>query len=297
MKKVLLILLFCIVYAVGSAQSHIRLNNYWENLYTINPASINNSYAYAICLAARKQWINFPGAPTSLFASATTFIDNANTQMGIKVIEDRIAYTHMSYINMSYAYGIRVNDDWRINLGLAGSYQNLSYDLSQSNLEEGNDPAFYEKLLRVNNYNSDLGLEITNKLFRFGATTQNIFSSLSSGSRNQVNTNIAYLLYRKTSEQFTDWGFGVSAIQYRKMFQMEFNATSFIKSHWQKDLLQIGGFYRTNSEIGMILGIDLSDMIHVSYSYDYNLSSIRLSSIGTHELMITYKLKRCPTCH
>jgi hypothetical protein len=62
-------------------------------------------------------------------------------------------------------------------------------------------------------------------------------------------------------------------------------------------LFDVGLFYRTKSEIGLIFGFDLSEAIHLSYSYDYNVSGINRSSIGTNELMITYNLSRRPVCH
>jgi hypothetical protein len=105
------------------------------------------------------------------------------------------------------------------------------------------------------------------------------------------------------SNNVVDFGLGVCGIQYSNMYQAEFNLTGYFKVGQRSglsetpDLFDIGLFYRTKSEAGVILGIDLSDAIHLSYSYDYNVSGINRSSIGTNELMITYNLSKKTVCH
>ena len=64
----------------------------------------------------------------------------------------------------------------------------------------------------------------------------------------------------------------------------------------QNNIFQIGLFYRTWYEMGLLLGIDVTSAFHLSYSYDFNVSNIRRHSIGTHELMLTYKFKEKPPC-
>ena len=106
-------------------------------------------------------------------------------------------------------------------------------------------------------------------------------------------------MYHQRSDNFINLGYGVSGIQYGNLYQMEFNFSSYFRIAPGTDALQLGAFYRTWSEMGAIVGIDLSKTIHLSYSYDFNVGGISRSSIGTQELMLTYKLPKewkCKNC-
>jgi type IX secretion system PorP/SprF family membrane protein len=303
MKKIILVLLLHLACMVIVAQSNIRLNNYWGNAHYINPASVYDKYQAVFSMAARKQWAGVTGSPMTFFASGSTYIDDLNTQLGLIAVQDKIGYTSVTNIDFTYAYAIKLQRDWQLHFGMGLTYQSLNYDLAKINLSDGNDSYAYENLLNENNFNSDLGLELTNKSFKIGASSQNIFSVFSTNRKYQTNTNFLYTRYRQLSNNVVDFGLGVCGIQYSNIYQAEFNLTGYFKVGQRSglsetpDLFDVGLFYRTKSEAGVILGFDLSDAIHLSYSYDYNVSGINRSSIGTNELMITYNLSKKTVCH
>lgn len=291
MKKNLTIILLLISSGLF-AQSNIRLNNYWDNTYYINPGSVNNDYHGLFSLVARKQWIGFPGAPNTVFATGTTYLDGINTQFGIKVYADKLGYNTISDVSVSYAYSAGINYEWRLNMGLAGSYQCLSYDKSQVSVMTSDDPALYENLLQQNNYNADIGLELVNNDWRLGLSAQNILTRIYNDNKAQVNSNYLYAIYHKKTTNQIDMQYGACAILYDDLFQMEFNITSFFKFQNESDVFQAGFFYRTQSEMGIILGVNFNENWHLAYSYDFNVSGISRGSVGTHELMLSYKLDK-----
>jgi type IX secretion system PorP/SprF family membrane protein len=297
MKKALFLILLCTIYLSVMAQSNIRLNHYWENPYYITPASINNQYIAIFSMASRKQWVNFEGAPVTLLATATTYIEDWHTQLGLKIFEDKIGYTSTTNASLSFAYAVTLNDTWRLHLGIAGSYQNLSFDISQIVLTTPEDIEAYRNLTPEKDFNSDFGVELASKSFRFGAASQNIVSLFDKKNKQQVNTNFLYAAYRSYTEDPIDFGIGTCGIQYSNMFQMECYASAYFKAGQTYDKFQIGAFYRTPSEMGIILGINFSKSLSLSYSYDYNTSAVKRSSIGTHELMLTYRINKGVECH
>ena len=302
MKKTIFILVFSLFSLLAIAQSNIRLNNYWGNAHYINPASIYDKYQAVFSMAARKQWIGVTGAPMTFFASGSTYIENLNTQLGVIAVQDKIGYTSITNLDLTYAYAIKLQRDWELHFGMGLTYQSLSYDVSKVNLSSDYDPEAYQNLLTEDNFNSDLGVEVTNKAFKIGISSQNIFSVFSTDRKYQTNTNFLYTRYRQISNNAVDFGLGVCGIQYSNMYQAEFNLTGYFKVGQRSglsetpDLFDVGLLYRTKSEVGIILGIDLSEAIHLSYSYDYNVSGLNRSSVGTNEIMITYNLSRKPMC-
>ena len=297
MKRVTYIILFNFLTITLIAQSYVRLNNFWEKTYIINPASINDQYLAEFNMIARKQWVNFPGTPTTFFASGTTYLENINTQLGLKALQDQIGYTSTSTIDLTYAYSVKLNKDWRLNLGLGLSYQSISYDLSKVYSPTPGDPTVYTRLLNESNFNSELGFEMTNKNWRLGMSGQNIFSLFLPINSQFTNTNFIYTQYRQRTQNPLNLGFGLAGIQYGNLYQMEFNINSYVKLNPESNGFKLGLFYRTWNDIGMLFGIELSRNLQLSYSYDYNVSGIGFNTYGSHEIMITFLLDKADKCY
>jgi len=303
MKKAFLLLIISLISLPAVAQSDIRLNNYWVNPQFINPATVYDKYQAVFSIAARKQWAGFPGAPTTFFASGTTYLDKFHTQLGVIVVQDKIGYTSTTNFNLTYAYAIAFERDWQLHLGLGGNYQSLNYDWEKATYSDNADPNFINKLNVVSGFNADIGVEVTNTMFKLGASSQNIFSLFSKGNYQKPNTNFLYGRYRESSNDMMNMGYGICGIQYSNIYQAEVNVTSYFKMpnrsglNVHPDQFDLGVFYRTQNQAGLIFGFDLTKSIHLSYSYDYHFGGIRLSSFGTNELMITYNLDREQVCH
>lgn len=285
------------------AQSNIRLNNYWGNAQYINPAFVYDKYEAVFSLAARKQWLGVKGSPMTFFASGSTYIDNMNTQLGLIAIQDKVGYTSVTNLDLTYAYAIKLEQNWQLHLGLGLNYQNLSYDVSKVSLTNGYDPEAYQNLLSESKFNSDIGVELTNKSLRLGASGLNLFSVFDNGHKYQTNTNFLYARYRQMSNDVLNMGVGVCGIQYSNIYQAELNITGYFKVSQRSgleetpDLFDVGLFVRTGTEVGLIAGFDLTKSIHLSYSYDYNLTGINNKSVGTNEIILTYNLAKKPVCH
>lgn len=303
MNKLYLLIIINLFCQQAFNQSNIRMNNYWKNPQYLNPATVYDQYVAVFSMAVRKQWVGFPGAPSTFFASGTTYVDNMNTQLGLSVVQDKVGFTSISNFNLSYAYAIKFEQNWQLHLGLRGSFQMMSYDISKLSLISDDDSELYRRLKSENSFNADLGLEVTNKTLKFGFASQSITSILTAPNPIQTNTNLLYIRYHQNYNLPINLAFGMCAIQYSNIYQLEFNYTSYFKIKKNNGLndkptvFDIGFFYRTQSEVGINLGFNITDNLHLSYSYDYHLGDIRRGSVGTNEIMITYNLRKKPVCH
>lgn len=297
MKRIFLVILAIISFLLGWSQSHTRINNYWDNLYYINPASINERYSLTFSAVARKQWLNFPGSPATLFLSGTKLFDRYHVQMGAKAYVDKIGLTQTTYGALSYAYNLKLDETWNLNLGLAASFMSLHYDMEKATMDNIYDPTFQSQMASENIFNTDVGLEISSRTSKIGFSSQNLFSLFSSNKRYAPNTNILYGTYRTRTGYFLNYGFGLSCIQYANVIQPEAKVATFIKDSREMELFQVGMFYRFRNELGAIVNFNISPEWQVGYSYDFNVGSISRSSVGTHELMLIYRIDLCPTCY
>lgn len=280
------------------AQSNIRLTDFWNNLYSINPAYLSNKYLSILSLSTRKQWLGFPGAPTTYMATGTIVLDKLNTQFGLKAYQDIIGYTNSSSVSLSYTYAVNLNEYWRLHLGIAASYQSLWYDMDKIRVEYQTDPMLYDKLANSHHYNADLGAELASKSLRIGVSTQNIFSMFRTNNQDIASSNFIYATYRNfTEDSRIDLGGGICGIRNKNLYQMELNGTAYFKTIDQEDLFQAGLFYRTPNEMGATVGFNVNKSLYLSYSYNYNVGGISRSSSGTHVLMLILRINKDEECH
>lgn len=299
MKRTYILLFFSLLTNLLFSQSSTRLTNDWSNTYIINPGSMNDLYLAEFNIAYRKQWLGFKGTPTTIFASSTLYLEDMHTQFGLKAMQDKVGFTSTTDVDLTYAYSTMVNTDWRLDMGLALSFQSLAYDVSKVSSPTPNDPTVMTRLLNENYINSDLGAEYTNKFWRLGIASQNVFSLFSDSRKLFPNTNFLYAMYRNSNHDFFNLGYGVCEVLYSNMHQTEFNLTGYFKSTPEMNPLQLSLIYRTWSEVGVLFGLDISSNLRASYSYDYNFSGISRSSFGSHEFMLTYRLNKnfkCRNC-
>jgi hypothetical protein len=200
---------------------------------------------------------------------------------------------------LAYAYALSVSNDFVINMGFSGSYQNFAYDRNMiSFADDENNASIYENLLFKNSFNATLGAELAYKALKLGYCSQNVFSIFSTENQLNLNTNMLYLFYKQQTANPVNFGLGASAFQYSDFFQVELNGSMFYKADAESNELQLGLFYRTMYEIGAIAGIDFGKL-KISYSFDYNLGQVFNHSYGTHEILFTYNFKpsrHCKTC-
>jgi len=303
MKKLFYILVFLCITIPAISQSNIRLNNFWGNTNYINPASIYDKYKAVFSIAAQKQWAGIEGSPTTFFASGTTYLEKYHTQLGASLVQSTLGYTSITNLNVAYAYALVLRDDWQVHMGLGGNYQSVAYDLSKVCLETDIDNIATQKLVASGRFNVDMGAELSNKTFKVGVASQNLLSLFPSDIQLQTNTNFIYAKYHNETNSIVNLGAGICGIQYANLYQMEFNITGYFKNFQNNgltdkpDLFDLGMFYRTGGEAGLIFGINITDAIHLSYTYDYHFGGIRFGSFGTNELLITFNIRREPMCH
>ena len=321
MKKWLSILLLSAVATCLVAQSNMQLNNFWENTYFINPASINEKYNTELALATRQLWAGNEGAASTAFGSASIYNQDMRSQFGLKVIGDHIGYTTRFDGVLTYAYSLFLSKDVHLHMGLGLGYQFLTYDISQVRTSDPLDNIPYKNLTDRSNFNSDMGMELYTKNLRIGFSGQHLFSTFSLVDSLLGNSTFyAYVNYKEDLKKYMNMSYGVCLIDNhsrytdntglypRDVYQLHLTTSAYFKVTPTAPVFNIGGYTRLPinyagsryiPEIGGLFGIEIGDNTYLTYSVDFNMSNINRNSIGTHELMLTYKInprRKCRTC-
>lgn len=298
MKKIVLQILFCYLFLNGFTQSNIRINNYWENTYYINPASVSSRYQFMASGAARKQWIGFPGAPNTEYISfSTQTYTNKNdqiVQLGLQVYHDNIGFTSLIDIAPSVSKTVKINNSLLFNFGIAYKIQHFSYDMSKAKFEIfDDDPITYKVESKWMEHNADVGIEFVGTNLLFGAVGQNLITLFSNDEYMQTNTNFIYLMYKTERDGLFNWLFGACAINNENLYQGEFKVSG-LYSTSKFTNIELGGFFRTKKEFGVLFGVDLNEEVRLACSYDYNVGDVSYSSFGTPEIMLVWKFGKIP---
>ena len=321
MKRFFSILLLSAVATTLVAQSNMQLNNFWENTFFINPASINEKYNGELAFAGRQLWAGNEGAASTAFGSASLYNEDMRSQFGFKAIGDHIGYTTRFDGLLTYAYSIFISRDVHLHMGLGGGYQFLTYDLSQARVADPNDITPYYRLSQRSNFNSDFGMELYTKNLRIGLSGQHLVSTISLVDSLLGNSTFyAYVHYKENLKRYINMSYGVcfidnngqytdmSGLRNRDIYQLHLTSSAYFKVTPTAPVFNMGLYTRLPinyagrsfiPEIGGLFGIEIGYNTYLTYSFDFNISNINRNSIGTHELMITYKInarRKCRTC-
>lgn len=294
-RKVIATILISTIACLSTAQSFSRINNYWDNLYSINPASINDAYLGSASMAVRKQWAGFPGAPTLMQGTATVYFEDYYTQIGTKILAESKGLAHQLQFDISYTYALLLRNQWVLNMALALNFQNLSYDITEITFPANTIPEVYDRLLVNNNLNAGIGFELNYYNYKFGLASQNLITAIKAKNDLHPNTNIFYAAFREQNSDYANIGLGISLFQQKNIFQGEFNVNAYFKKTMESEKIQLGVIYRTWREAAFLFGVDL-DRFKILYSFDYNFSPIYRHSYGSHEIMLIYNFNRTYRC-
>ncbi len=312
MKKIikLTVLLVASTIANLTAQQLPLFSQYMFNTFLINPAAAGLDGYTAVNITAREQWLGLKDSPKTHILSGQTRLDgnnfivkmlnphpdeksgtpNGRVGLGVNFYNDRVGLIDRTGFQFTYAYHLPL-EDAELSLGLTASFYQFTMDKSRMVLSD-NDDNLIDK--------SDLSLFIPD--FSFGGiyTTKDYYAGLSIMGLTQSSLQMGnsgnandYRMYRQYNihggyhiEISRDLMLQPTAlIKVSKTLkpQMDLGAKLFYRNdYW-------GGLsFRTGSAFIIMMGVSV-DNYSFGYAFDYDFSSIRAHSFGSHEVMISIK--------
>lgn len=294
MKKYITAVLLMTAAATASyAQQEAMYSQYMFNTLAINPAYAGSRNLTSATLLYRSQWVGIPGAPKTATFTIDAPINDKKIGLGLQVFSDKIGIVNTAGAFASYAYRIRM-DKGTLSFGLQGGASQYRADFASVPLNTGGefDPAFQQNVNKVLMnfgagiyYNSDrfyMGLSspqlLNNKLTDFNVESDNSF-------RGQ-----ALHLFLATGYVFPlgeDFNLKPSVLVKGVRgapIEADFNATL-----WIKDVIAVGGQYRTKADIAALVEFQVSPQIRLGYSYDRSVTKLVNFNSGSHEIMLRYE--------
>ncbi|WP_085537206.1 PorP/SprF family type IX secretion system membrane protein [Massilibacteroides vaginae] len=298
MKRVIrsIILFLCITTAV-QAQYDAQFSQYFMTMGYYNPAFAGTREDLNLLGIHRQQWVGIDGAPKSFFVSADMPLKLGETNHGVGMIlfTESIGLFQNTHIAGQYAYKNKLFGG-TLSIGLQLGIVNQSFDGSKA-LPSGKDvttqvedPAIPNALVSAVGLDVNAGIYYTRKNFYFGVGAmhvtepeimlqENVYTYIA-GSYNLVsgyNIQLKNPLYELQPSVFlkSDTRTFQADVTGRVVYNKMFNG---------------GLSWRINESIVFLLGASFGN-IQVGYAYDFPTTPILKGSHGSHELMLTYKMK------
>ena len=131
----------CLLFIIVRAQQDPQYNLYQYNQMVINPAYAGARDAIAVVMDIRKQWVSFPGAPTTLGFSIHAPVLNNKVGLGFSAVSDQIGAKSITGAYGNFAYLLKLNNKYKLSFGLRAGYLNYKFNFSKVNYKDADETA------------------------------------------------------------------------------------------------------------------------------------------------------------
>jgi type IX secretion system PorP/SprF family membrane protein len=274
------------------AQQAPMYTHYMNNTLSVNPAYAGSRDALTLTALYRSQWVGFKGAPVTQTFTMHTPLSNEHVGIGLSVLNDKIGPSNNTSVFLDYAYRFKLTEKSKLAFGLSAGVNIYNANLSTLQLDQQIDPSFQND---VNNHvtpNFGFGVYYSRERFYAGISVPGLL-------QNSYLANGKDLTGKEQRHYFFIAGTMLTISE-----NLAFKPTTLIKvtngSPVQADLtasfivlkrLLVGVMYRTGDSFGGLAGFDITDQLHLGYSYDwsYGLQTGTYNQ-GSHELMLRYDI-------
>lgn len=279
-----------------------------QSLYMFDPLLINPAYAGAqVQLSGtaiyRNQWVNMEGAPKTFTTTLHSGFLKSKMGLGVILGSDQIGvHSDISAYGV-YSYKIQLNREMSLSMGIQGGFNYLESDYNRLNLKNLGDPNLSGTTSKFNP-NVGAGAFLRTKRWYVGFSVPYIINNkvVDINTNTEATQHRYYYLQAGTSKDLgpniTFMPSALLRIQESAPMSFDINGTFvFYKA------VGLGVSYRLNEGIVGLFELQITDSFHVGYAYDFTTSDLNRVSLGSHEIMVNYRIKipkihkglECPT--
>jgi len=296
LKQTTLALTITLMSLVANAQQAPMYTHYMNNTLVVNPGYAGSRDALTITALHRSQWVDFEGAPTTQTITMHAPVKNQHIGVGFSIMNDNIGPVNNTTAMGHFSYIMDLTPKSKLALGLNAGMNMFQANLSSLELDQQADPVFQNDVNSQITPNFGFGAYYYRERFYTGVSVPNLIqNNFSTIPQENGNTLIA-------SEQ--RHYFFIAGALIRLSDAIDFKPTTFVKvtpaapiqadltaSFVFMDRLLLGTMFRTGDALGALVGVNVTDLLHISYSYDWSYElQTNVYNKGSHELMLRYDI-------
>lgn len=293
MKKIVIAtVLSCLgFWAVG--QQVPFYSQYYFNPFVYNASLAGYSGEVQAYIGHRNQWTGIQGAPLTTSFTLDGPIKGEKAGLGLNLYNDQTDILQRTGIRAAYSYGISINDEHRLRLGLGGGFINSKIDYSRAVVENSADPNLFTSAQSKAGVDFDFGVSYFWKDLQVGVVLPHLldnsleYNKLEEGSTVQYGLSRHYIATVRYDYAINDDYTIIPMVLTRATpgtpFQWDFN----LLGSYQ-DIAWLGATYKHQYAIGVNAGFKVNEKFHVSGTYDVITSDIGGYAGNSTEFMIGY---------
>ncbi len=302
--RLITILFYCSTIMSITAQQPAQYTLFRYNLFDVNPAYAGKDGSLCANATIRQQWAGFAGAPQTQALNAHLPINYISSGVGINLESDKEGIQQGIQAALSYAYDIRLSKKAKLSLGLRGGITQMTWNGAAVRTPDGNyqtgNVEHKDGILTNINFGGaapllDAGALFHNDMFKIGVAVKNL-------TQNSLNYTIINGKIRLVTNYFFTFAADFNLGENFKLLPSLLFKSDIAENQLNIDMavllydkFTVGtGFrgYNKNSTdaINFIGGIKLNEKIKLYYAYDFNISALKSTNNGSHELLLQYNL-------
>jgi type IX secretion system PorP/SprF family membrane protein len=293
MKKAIFLSLILLASIDLKAQQDEQMSLYMYNPLYLNPAYAGSRDAVSMVGIGRFQWVNFKGAPMTQWFSVHSPLLHKSLGVGGHFVHDRIGdrVRTSGYADLSGSVQVNKRKD-RLAAGISVGFDALSYDFTQSIVNDVNDP-FYGQTLSVTKPNIGAGLYFHGEKHFIGISVPRLIQSKTIDANDILQT-------LNTRHYFITGGYVFdlnSVFKLKPSAMIKYTPGAPITADINISLLMYekiwtGLMYRYHEAMGINVVYNIKNTFSVGYVYDFPINGLRTYQYGSHEVLLQYDIRR-----
>ena len=294
MKKITILILLISLGFFAKAQQLPQFTQYMINDYVFNPAIAGIESNYQMKSNIRNQWAGVNNAPRTTVLSVYGKYRESNVGLGGVVFNDQVGPTSRNGVSLSYAYHFSLTEKMKMSLALSGGFTQMRIDPTHLHFKDF-EPQSQGGILSSSVPDATFAFHLYTKDWYVGASIPQLLNSnlgfFEDDYLDMYNLNPDGSLERHY--------FAMAGYKWKVNYDYVVEPSVLIKSvtpaPTQADIgvkvtyqnkLWAGTAYRTNGDIGVLLGYSIGDRYSIGYSYDVVTSGLGEYTSGSHEFML-----------
>ncbi len=293
-NKIIFLLAALIASAEVAAQSDPVFNQYQFNQSMFNAAYVGTFNVFNATLMSRAQWSGIKGSPITTTFNATTSFLNDQLGAGLVVVNDRLGISNNSDIQAALSYKIKLLHS-QLSFGMQAGVVNYRYDYNNLDLETADQLLTQQQRPNFVKPTVGAGMFYRADKYYIGISVPRLLEVTvqDGGTSNTIYKRQLYISAGTIIDRFQGIKLKTTAL-----VMLQSGTQSYIDigaSVLLAEMAWIGVSTRNFQSFGANAMLEVSNKFRIGYYYELPSNSLRGSTFGTNELLLSADLEMFKT--
>lgn len=265
------------------------------SFYNFNPEIYNAAYAGSrealnITLIGRKQWLNFPGSPSTGSLTLHTPLKDQRFNVGLNFLTDKTGARSTNSIYLDLAYRTNFTKSYKIAFGLKSGMDLYQADF-RNLVSNDNGDSFKDQPYRGTlNPNFGFGVHINNKASYLSFGMPRLLNKTLDNK--ELSANIVHKHFFAAIGHSIDVGLGKKLL-FTSLVKIANNAPISLdvnSSFMLHEKIMFGVGHRFGDSFNANIVYFFNEKFKAGYVYDHTITKLSNYHSGSHEIMLGYDL-------